>query len=398
LGSPIGGTNVFWGRGAMSEAAANLFTMTRAAFIDPSSTINFGIGTGLVITDCVVARSTTQNAGISGAQPTITDLLIFGGTLGFSAGCVGGTITRFHISGSSGGGLFLSCASTIFTSCTIHHNSLGIRYNASGKNTFITCAFGTLGTNQTSDILGTALVIENYFQSCSFGSTTLISSLSSFIIGSLFGFHRFNATDNDHRWYTPYGSARSTGAGLADTTVRASGGLGIRIAPENLATGFSWSFNILAKASSIVNFYGFFQKNTVFGTSVATVELFLPGSTVADASATLTNVTGSWQAVALSALYSGTTDLLATITVTGKTATAAAYLYADDFYNATPATNKIAGLETWNNGQPVSFLVDTTFDAGSVWSYAISSLTDATTTGGFLATKLLTVAKFLGLK
>lgn len=306
-------------------------------------------------------------------------------------------------SASNGGFWFANTVNSTLTDCESHCNfSCGILLNGLTDSTLTNFLCGTKGANQTTDVLcvNTGTYNTVLFTNGNFGSTTLIGSYTSNINGSLIRFHKLNQTTNNHVWYTKYGSARSTGATLVDTTVRTAGGLGVRIAPEDNTTGFSWKFRILAKASSIVSFFGYFQKNVAFGTSTAKVELFLPGTDpdtgTADSTQTLTNVTGTWQAVVLSANYTGTTDEPAIIKVTGITATAAAYLYADDFYNA-GLTNKLAGLDTWYQGQPVDFIPDTTFDPASVWSYAIANLTVAGTTGNQLK-RTLTVGTFEALK
>lgn len=253
------------------------------------------------------------------------------------------------------------------------------------------CQFANLAAN----MLHIGPVAANYntvlFENCVFGTGTLISGYTSMLPESEIRLQRYNATDNDHRWYTPYGVGYSEAV-----TVRTAGSLAVKLAPESTSPGFSWEFNILAKAGAIVSFVGFLRRNTALGTDVATVELFLPGSTVADASYTLPATSDTWLPVAISALYSGTVDLLATVRITVKSVASGAALYADDFYNA-GTTNKIAGLDTWDKGKPVSFLVDTTFDPASVWAFSTAQLTTAGTTGKQL-NDALTVAKFLGLK
>ena len=151
--------------------------------------------------------------------------------------------------------------------------------------------------------------------------------------GSFVNFHAYNETAMKHFWYTNKGSAFCTGAGLTDTTVRTPGSYAVRLSPEDSTNGFLWQFYIPAKAGKITNFFGFFQKNAAFSTDVAKVELWNPDSTSADATFTLADNT-DWQACSISKLYSGTVDGLAIVKIYAISATAGAYLYCDDFYNA----------------------------------------------------------------
>jgi hypothetical protein len=176
---------------------------------------------------------------------------------------------------------------------------------------------------------------------------------------------------------------QATGALLTDTTVRTPGSLGVRLAPEDATNGCKWEFNIYCKASSIINFFGYFQKNAAFATDVARVELWLPGSTSADDTFTLAD-NADWQACSLSASYTGTIDTLATIKVIGLTAIASAYLYCDDFYNAGDTvtnSDKVTGLDTWVSGKPVSIIAPQQVSAADIWTFDTDNLTTANTTG-----------------
>jgi hypothetical protein len=255
-----------------------------------------------------------------------------------------------------------------------------------GINGLIVTALDVVSTSYNSVLLNSAR----------FNATNAIINASLMSTGSRIAFQNYDATVNRHQWYTPGGEGQSTGAGLPDTTVKTPGSLGVRLQPYNNTSGMVWEFNILAKANSIVTFVGFFQRNVALGTDTARVELFLPGSTVADASYVLPTTASTWLPVVIAANYVGTVDLLATVRVTVLSAAASAYLYADDFYNAGTA-NKIAGLDTWQDGLPVKFIVDTTFDPASIWSYPLNVLNVSNTTGNALR-ETLSVGKFIALK
>lgn len=276
----------------------------------------------------------------------------------------------------------------------------GIDFGANSALTniiFNDCEFsqvsGTFAAHSV-DILCSSTHVEALFNNCLFGAATLVSLYPSLSASSIIKFHKYNETDNNHRWYTKYGIAQSTGAGLTDTTVRTPGSLGLRMAPEDATTGFSWEFKILARANTGVFWNGFFQKNAAFGADEVTCELFLPGSTVADDTATLTDLTGDWQVASLAANYTGDVDLYAIVRITAKTATANAYVYLDDFYNG---TNEITALDVWDEGQPSEIMFEQLGDAASVWSVALDAIGTPGTTGEKIK-DALQLDEFVGLK
>jgi hypothetical protein len=292
----------------------------------------------------------------------------------------GGTITALA------GGFNMTGGAVTLTDCEAHANrSFGIAANGASDFVYSNCLSGTKGINQTIDVYcvpSTAATI--LFSSCSFGSATLLSGYLGLLLGSELRFDRLDDTDDNHYWYNPYGSAQATGSALTDTTVRTPGSLAVRLSPENLTTGFEWEFYIKAPALNIVAFTGWFRKNAAFGTSVATIELWLPGSSSADATATLTNDTGVWQSVNMSANNTATKPGLATIKVKGFTSTASAYLYCDDFYNAGDTvlnSDTMTGLDIWADGKPSPVIAPSSVSAADIWTFPTTNLTTANTTG-----------------
>jgi len=302
-------------------------------------------------------------------------------------------------SGIRGAFTLVNQALATFNYCDSHANrSQGAYFSSGTEITFNSCNLGTKGYNGTADILLSADTVNTaLFSNCLFGSTTLLNGYTGVAAGSEIAFDKFNQTTNDHRWYTPFGIARSTGAGLADTNVRTAGTLNVRIAPESSSPGFTWDFKILAKANSALYVNGFIQKNAAFGTDDVIVELYLPGlipgtDTPSD-TMTMPDDT-SYNVFSLATNYTGTVPRYATVRVTGKTTTASAYCYIADLYNG---TNDITNLKTWDSGKPSAIMFEQLGDAAAVWAVATSTLTTSGTVG-YLVTKLLTVAKFLGLK
>lgn len=350
---------------------------------------------GKTFNDCFIVGCRRLGVDTSGASNLTFNRLV----------CNGNNLANTAPSSSGTGMLLVNTSAIRFNNCDVQGNlGSGIVHSGVQDATYSNCTIGNVSTN-VIDIYATADTYTTAtFVSSSFGSPTLLSNYLNGVPGSVHRFHRLNATDNKHYWYTAYGSAQSTGASLTDTTVRTPGSLGARLTPEDGTDGFLWQFYIPAKASSFVNFYGFFMLNAAFtgdASASARVEMWLPGSSVADATTTLSKATNNWQAVSLGALNSANvTDGLAQIIVYGITATAGAYVYADDFYNAgdgTTNSDKVTGLDTWLNGQPSPVITPQATSPADIWTYATSGLTTPGTTGKQLK-DALTTGKFLGLK
>jgi hypothetical protein len=300
---------------------------------------------------------------------------------------------------TQGGWQFTNSSNMFLNTCGAQAcRSYGVTMATMAGLTGIDCEFGNKGYNGSADIQCTS---DQYntalFDNSLFGSTTLISNYTNMTDGAEIAFNKFNQTDNDHRWYTKYGSARSTGASLADTTVRTADSLALRIAPEDSTTGFEWTFKVLARANSAVSISGFIKKNAAFSTDDVDVELYLPGLTpgvdTPSDSMTMPDDT-SWNVFALAANYVGSVDLYATVRVVAKTTTSLAYIYVDDLFNG---TNPVTAIDVWADGKPSDIMFEQLGDAAAVWSVLTSTLTTSGTVG-YLMTKLLTVAKFLGLR
>lgn len=358
-----------------------------------SSTVGIQIGTSTFgatgINGTFGANSCIMNNG-----PGLAILQVMA-VITFNSWIIAGNLTAgIDVTGAAG-------FTATFNSCTIAGSTgftttSGIRMTGSSGFTFNSCSFGVVTGNyiaNTQDVLCTGSYVDYLYNNCLFGSATLISSYTSMLAGSIVKFNKYNQTDNSHRWYTKYGQGMSTGAGLSDTTVRTASSLGLRIAPEDATTGFTYTFKVLAKANSVVSVSGFIKKNAAFSTDDVIVELYLPTSTTADATYTMPDDT-SWNAFAIGASYSGSIDLYATVKIIGKTTTASAYLYVDDLYNG---TNHITAFDVWENAQPSPIMFEQLGDASAVWAVLTSTQTTSGTMGYFV-TKLLSVAKFLGLK
>lgn len=296
------------------------------------------------------------------------------------------------------GGICFQGGGGSFNNCEIHANrargiychnpSIDSRLGALGA-IFTNLLCGTKGTNAIDfDFSAAGNISDATFINSTFGSVTFVANYLSATSGSIAKFQTLNLTANNHIWYTNTGIARSSGAGLVDTTTKTAGNFAARIAPENAGVGFVWEFLVGIKANSAASVFGFAQKNAAFGSSVCTIELFLPGSTAADATATLDNTTGSWQVFNLAANYTGSVAAFATVRITAKTTTAAAYVYFTDFYNG---TNVLTGLQAWYQGRPTPVMTDLLGDPASVWAILENTQTTPGTMGYEISTDLATL-------
>ena len=253
-------------------------------------------------------------------------------------------------------------------------SSLTLLTNTTFNVRFVNSAFG-LGLSNAIDVNAVSNQYYNQitFDNCTFGSATIISNYLTQLNGTEFRFNKFQATTNEHRWYTPQGQARSSGAGLTETTVRTAGSLGLAFLPESNTDGFSWTTKIPASPTTNVFINGYVQRNATFSSGTVKVELFLPGTSLTgtpDATYTFPTTTGSWLPFNISAYYLGSIPLFATVKFTAVTATAGAEIFIDDLYDA-GTNNKLAGLDVWEDGKPSPVLAATDVSAipAQVWAY-----------------------------
>lgn len=357
-------------------------TLTTSALVPPFANITiFNNSRGVTLTNCHSFASNGYGVGIdSSFSNTLTDC---------SAYACNNTGAA-----SAGLGITASGLNSIVRFNSHAHYSNGIYIGSGPFNTFTDCLLGTKGDMPNGLYMGTGFSTA-LLNDTTVDATNVIANYTNMTLGSEIKFNRLDDTDNNHRWYSVRGWGKTE-----DTEIRTTGSLSVRLAPQNSSPGFAWEFQIPAKANSIVAFFGYFMKNTAFSTDDVVIELWLPGSTVADASYTLADSYDVWQAVPLSVSNTLSVDGLATVKVIGKTTTSAAYVYCDDFYNAgntVVSTDKVTGLDTWFEGKPAQIITPSAVSAADIWTFDTTNLTTANTTGN-QQKKMLTVAKFLGLK
>jgi hypothetical protein len=359
---------------------------------------NYAAQSGLVLT----AANKTVNGLYHYADPSSTTNAA---ALSLGATAVNNTIRNLHSygananNGSAGYAVGVYGSGNTFYDCAINSSRVQAVYLGAGSigNEFYNCDLGQIGTNAIDVFTQSSGLITALFSSCKLGSAAIISNYLNTLEGSEIRFHELDDNASKHRWYTNHGSVSSSGAGLADTTVRTASSLALALKPEDNVAGQTWEFLVAAVPASQCGVFGYGYRNATFSSGVFKVEVFLPGSTVADASYTFATTTGSWLPFNISAYYSGSVARYATVRVTAITATAGAYAFIDDLYDAGTG-NKVAGLDLWHEGKPspVMAALDLASVVPQIWNY--SDQTTSADTMGQRMVDALDQARFLGLK
>jgi len=393
------------------NTAASVDTMDKAVLYQNSlgtrNTLNINnCTTAATITDVVAYNNlctNTSNAAIGTltcSGQTFYNCLDFGGAGAAVSGSSFSVRTNSsnvifdncHSYGANGSNtaaiaaIYVSSSNNItFKDCTVNAaRTNGIYFSSGVEILFTNCNFGTLFTNVIDILTLTTTYNTALFKDCTFASATLISGYLNQLDGSDIAFQDFGTNSSSHRWYSNKGSFWSSGAGLTDTTVRTAGSLAVAIKPENATDGATMSFKIPANPASQVQVYGYLYRNATFSSGVLNVSLYLPDTLLTaspDATVNMATTTGAWLPWTLTANYTSSDSRYATVVITAFTATAGAYAFLDDIYDA-GLTNKVAGLDLWDNGHISPIIVAADYSSipdqsrVAVWSDA-----DTYTTG-----------------
>ena len=221
--------------------------------------------------------------------------------------------------------------------------------------------------------------------------------------GSQIRFQNYDQTANSDFTHMPYGKIYRTGTGLADTTVRTAGGFAMRFEPtyspnlmhweQNVPTGNiqnkTMTVSVWVKINNAAYYAGTHTKPTL------TID-YDNGTTMSSVATTGTG----WQQLAV--VFTPTTTYgQIEMKVTGATDATGTnrYFYVDDVNVAYPAGVQVdlGGLDLWADGLPVAPAIATVPSLGGVWDEALTAHTVSGSFGWYVK-KLLSVAKFLGLK
>jgi hypothetical protein len=209
-------------------------------------------------------------------------------------------------------------------------------------------------------------------------------------------------TDNDLK-LVPFGIIQRTKSTLTDTVVRTAGGSAMRFAPASSLAPLVWeqtipTGNIQNKSMEIGVWVKINNAAYYAGTNqLPRLTITYDNGTVAYCQAA--QATG-WQYLPVPFMPVTTYgSVTAKLTAMTDAAGANAYVYWDDWSVLYPAgyIMDASGMDGWANAEPVMPTISTLFSAKDVWQAQTSTMT-GTGTMGKLITKLLTTAKFLGLK
>jgi len=343
--------------------------------------INFEGTANITCNDFVLADEKRISISSNGAANIVFNRLEMN-----ACGKDGGVTGTLYLTGGIYGWLFND---SNFNAC----RGQAVYYSSAACN-FFRSNFGTEGKNGTDvSVVG---LNSGLFYNCNFGSDTLISGYLSQSIGSVIKFHKMDGLDYKHRWYTPYGWACCTNSEQTDTTETAALHNCVRIASEDATTGFTWEFQVPTFVAFSGNILAYLQRNATFNAAAGsvTVEVWLDGSTVADATYTMGTTTGVWEVATAAKTYSSTIPTMSTIKIISKTTTSGAYLYIGDLFGG---TNNVTDLSIWNNGQPSVVQFDQIGNPGAVWAQLTNTFTTAGTAGKSLSDIEVETKNFLTL-
>lgn len=222
--------------------------------------------------------------------------------------------------------------------------------------------------------------------------------------GAKIRFQTYDEVANTDFTHMPYGTIVRTGAGLTDTTVRTSGGFAMRFEPiyspylmhweQTIPTGDIDTKTMTISVWVYINNAAYYAGTHTKPTLTVTYDNGTEISAVAAASA------GAWQQLAVT-FTPATSFGQVEMKITGATDATGTnrYFYVDDVNIAYPAgvAVDLGNLDLWADGLPVAPAIATVPSLGGVWDEALTAHTIPGTFGYFVK-KLLSVAKFLGLK
>jgi hypothetical protein len=336
---------------------------------------NFSAQSGLVFQSA--SKKTVNNLYLY-AEPTTTSCCA---GLSIAATATAIRIKNFYSSGGNGGGAGGGYVLGMYGNGNTVENAVidgsrvrAILLDAGLENTFVNGELGLVASNTIDIDITTGVFVQAYFDSCSFGSATLINNYLNSLDRSEIKFQNMDGSTSKHRWYTNKGSWWSSGSGLTDTTVRTPASLAVVSKPENATDGSSWVFEIPSNPTAQTNIFGYVYRNATFSSGDLKAELFLDGTLLTetpDATYTFPTTTDEWLPFNISAYNPDSNSRYAEVRISGKTATAGAYFYIDDLYDAGTA-NKVAGLDLWYKGKPSQIIVQSDFSVvpAAVWGYS----------------------------
>jgi hypothetical protein len=365
------------GRGSLNWAGAIQETIQDVILYNTRG-LNFSAQSGFCLAGA--SKKTLRNLYLF-AEPNTTNCCA---ALSISNTSTSNRIVGLYSSGGNGAGAGAGYAVGVYGNGNTIEDAIidgsrvkGLLLDAGLQNQIVNSLFGQTASNAIDVDITSGVLVQAKFESCSFGSATLLNNYVNALDGSLVSFQNLDTNTSKHRWFTNKGSFWSSGSGLTDTTVRTPGSLSLAIKPENSTDGASFTFKVPANPTSNVLVYGYLYRNAAFSSGDLVVELFLPGTSLTDTpddTVTLSTDTLEWLDWTLNAYYSGTVSRYATVRVTAKSVAVGAYAFLDDLYDAGTA-NKVAGLDLWDEGQISQIMVAS--DTSSIANTTTIQVVDA---------------------
>lgn len=306
--------------------------------------------------------------------------------------------------------------------------------------------YGDEYANTRNFYVGADCLLDYTFKDCVFPTGTWVMS-SSAVRQSKLRFVNANGIANNDYIMCTYGNIARTGSGLTDTTVHTAGTdkFAIRFEPLTSTDNIDWEFtvptgDILGRTMTVAVWCKINSATYYAGThQQPRLTLDYDDGTVLYTEATEST---DWQLLVITFVPTTSYGQI-TVTISGRTDAVGtdAYFYLDDMAILYPSGYKLdmGGMDLWANALPITPPIATVMSAADVWTAATTGLTGAGTIGKLLTdnvdaaistrlaavgytappsaatiagavmdesadghtgwlTKLLSVAKFLGLK
>lgn len=217
--------------------------------------------------------------------------------------------------------------------------------------------FGNPLTNTNSDILTNTKggnIFTARFINCKFDSATPIDIqyIKLAINGSYLAFQKYNQTANDHRIYKPEGVIQTCGPSLDDTTVKNTGEYALKLSPYIDGSGYDLCSYISksVKANAEVIVYGYFKKNSSYGSATLPYVSLTSADGEIDTSATMTDVDDTWQLFTLTGNV-GAANTFVTVELCAQSLNAGAVAYFGGMRLVTGGVSYNIGT-LWKLGEP----------------------------------------------
>lgn len=394
-------------------------TISNVHFYQASATYQTPLtlsGNNATITNISTKNTYYDGVIISGNKNTISEIVsantpyTSAGTYEFKLSGVLNTATNIYCFGANKAAAYLSTYYSTITNLQVQDSgSYGLTFSTTIETDLENCLIGNVYASTTNDVYVTSdIVATAQFHNCYIG-TSDVGNIANASFGSFLKFHNLNATNN-HVSYWKYGLLQSTGDGLTDTTVHTSGTgkFALRFEPLSSSTNLEWEFavptgNIQSKTMTVAVWCKINNANYYSGThQMPRLTIDYDNGTTAYAQA---GQTTDWQQLFVTFTPTTTYGQL-TVTLSGRTdqTTTNAYIYFDDFTVLYPASVALdlGGMDNWANALPVTPPVAIPISAytvsNAVWEELLTSHTTTGTLGKHVGKKLLTLAKFIGLK